>query len=101
MKRKSNGALVMHMVAMIGSPAWRAPKLAARLFLDRLKIEYAQHGGKGNGQLEVSYDQFATTGFGAVRSRAPSARQSLWVWSLSRSAPPGAADKSGRLTPTG
>jgi len=61
-KHKVNGAFVMHSIAMIKSPAWRALSPATRVLLDRLEIEHAAHGGNENGRLQVSYDQFADYG---------------------------------------
>jgi hypothetical protein len=68
MARKRNaiaGQFVWRLVEMLESPAFRALTLSGRKVLDRLEIEYAHHGGdKGreNGNLIVTYENFATYG---------------------------------------
>ena len=57
-----NGPFVPHCAAMLKSPAWFALRLCARRVLDRLEIEHLNHGGKENGQLRVSYEQFEALG---------------------------------------
>jgi len=47
---------------MLESPAFRALRLSARRVLDRLEIELAHHGGKDNGRLPVTYDDFVKYG---------------------------------------
>src|SRR5947208_15015989 len=42
-------------VAMLESPAFRALSRAGQLFIARLAIELAQHGGKDNGALPVTF----------------------------------------------
>ena len=47
---------------MLKSPAWRVTSLSARKVLDRIEIELAQHAGRDNGRLPVTFDQFAEFG---------------------------------------
>lgn len=47
---------------LLESDAWTEMTLAARLALDRLAIEHMAHGGKENGNLIVTYDDFAAFG---------------------------------------
>jgi hypothetical protein len=47
---------------MLESPAWRVLSLGARRVLDRIEIELANHGGRDNGQLPVTYDDFVNYG---------------------------------------
>jgi hypothetical protein len=84
-KRKSNqleGPFIAHALEMRLSPAWRAASSEVRLLLDRLEVEHAANGGAQNGQLVVTYDQFAEWGFGGRRSRRLCARP--WRWALLR-----------------
>jgi hypothetical protein len=65
-KRKNANAInevfVPHRLSMLVSPAWMVLSLTARRVLDRLEIEHMQHGGKENGNLTVTYDQFEAYG---------------------------------------
>jgi hypothetical protein len=47
---------------MMESPAWAALPLASRRIIDRLMVEHMAHAGTENGNLKVSYDQFADFG---------------------------------------
>jgi hypothetical protein len=51
-----------HTIEMMQSPAFRVLSLAARRVLDRIEIELAQHGGKDNGNLPCTYDDFEKFG---------------------------------------
>ena len=53
-------------LAMVKSEAWAAMPLAARKVVERIAIEHMGHGGKLNGELTVTYDQFVS--FGIRRS---------------------------------
>jgi hypothetical protein len=44
------------------SPAFRVLSLSARRVLDRVEIEHAHHGGKDNGALPVTFDDFQRYG---------------------------------------
>jgi hypothetical protein len=56
------GQFAPHTIDMLRSPAWRALSLSARRVLDRIEIELADHGGKDNGKLPVTYDDFVQYG---------------------------------------
>ena len=65
MPRKSgriSGQFSAHLITMLESPAWRVLSLSARKVLDRVEIELAHHGGRDNGQLPVTYDDFVNYG---------------------------------------
>ena len=47
---------------MIESPAFSVLSLTARRILDRLEIELAKHGGRDNGKLPCTYDDFVAFG---------------------------------------
>jgi hypothetical protein len=47
---------------MIESPAFRVLSLSARRVLCRVEIELAHHGGKDNGRLAITYDDFEAYG---------------------------------------
>jgi hypothetical protein len=49
-------------IAMLESPAWSVVSLAGRRVLDRVEIELAQHGGRDNGRLPVTYRDFEVYG---------------------------------------
>jgi hypothetical protein len=47
---------------MLESPAYRALSLSAHRALARIEIELAHHGGKDNGRLPITYDDFQRYG---------------------------------------
>lgn len=51
------------------SLAWRAMPLCARQVVDRIQIELLNHGGRDNGRLPVTYDDFEKYGVrkGSIR----------------------------------
>jgi hypothetical protein len=51
-----------HRISMLESPAWQVLSLSARRVLDRLEIEHAHHGGRENGRLPVTFEQFCAYG---------------------------------------
>jgi hypothetical protein len=53
-----DGQFAPRLIEMLESPAYRALSLSARCVLDRIEIELAQHGGRDNGGLPVTYDDF-------------------------------------------
>lgn len=59
---KIEGAFVPHRLDMLASDAWAALTPPARQILDRLEIEHMQHAGTENGNLPVTYDDFARFG---------------------------------------
>src|SRR5262249_11055097 len=46
-------------IDMMESPAYQALSLTGHRILARVEIELAHHGGQDNGQLPVTFDQFA------------------------------------------
>lgn len=62
-------------ISMLRSPAYQALSLSARRCLDRLQIELAQHGGRDNGSLPCTYNQFVE--FGIHRHAIPSGLREL------------------------
>jgi hypothetical protein len=61
-RRTIMGPYAMRPIEMLLSPAMRVLSLSARRVLDRVEIEYAQHGGKDNGQLPVTHADFLEHG---------------------------------------
>jgi hypothetical protein len=54
----TNGPFSYRPVAMMDSPAYRALSLSGHRVLSRIEIEHARHGGKDNGKLPVTFEQF-------------------------------------------
>ncbi len=52
-------------IEMLESPAYRVLSLSAHRVLSRIEIELAHHGGRDNGKLPVTFDDFA--GYGVRR----------------------------------
>src|SRR5215217_6005480 len=61
-RTKIAGQFAPRTIEMIRSPAMQALSLSGRRILDRLEIELADHGGKDNGKLPVTYDDFERFG---------------------------------------
>jgi hypothetical protein len=74
---KIAGQFIAHKIEMISSPAWAAFSFPARRVLDRLEIEHAGHGGRENGSLICTYDDFKA--FGIRRSSVSQAMRELVV----------------------
>lgn len=51
---------IPHRREMLRSASWQARPVPLARILERLEIEYLQHGGANNGQLYVSHSQFVT-----------------------------------------
>jgi hypothetical protein len=60
--RTIDGQFAPRTIEMMMSPAYRSLNLTERRILDRLEIELARHGGKDNGKLVVTYEQFIEYG---------------------------------------
>jgi hypothetical protein len=73
--RKIEGQYIAHRLAMIESPAYRVLSFHARRCLDRIEIEHLRHGGKENGRLPVTYDQFIEYGVMSRRFIGPALRE--------------------------
>lgn len=65
------GQFAPRLIEMLESPAYRVLSLSERRILDRLEIELGHHGGKDNGRLPVTYEQFSR--FGVDRQAIPPA----------------------------
>lgn len=61
-KGKIVGQFAPRLVEMLRSPAYRALSLSEHRILARLEIELADHGGKENGRLPATYDDFERYG---------------------------------------
>jgi hypothetical protein len=62
------------LIAILESPAYRVLSRAAHQVLARIEIEHAHHGGTENGNLPVTYEQFAAYGL-HPKSIAPAIRE--------------------------
>jgi hypothetical protein len=56
------GQFAARPIEMLESPAYRVLSLAAHRVLARIEIELAHHGGRDNGKLPVTYEQFIEYG---------------------------------------
>ncbi len=56
------GQFAARPIEMLRSPAMAVLSLSARRLLDRLEIEFADHGGTENGRLPVTYEHFVEFG---------------------------------------
>jgi hypothetical protein len=63
-KRKSKiaGQFTLRLVEMQESPAYRVLRLSAHRALSRIEVELRHHGGEDNGELVVTYANFAAYG---------------------------------------
>jgi hypothetical protein len=77
MSRRRNAItdqFVPHTRGMLDSPAYRVLSKAAFLVLSRIELEHMNHGGKENGNLPVTYDNFVKYGIHR-HSIAPAIRE--------------------------
>ncbi len=61
-RNKIAGPFVGHLIQMLEAPAFRVLSLSAHRLLSRVEIEHAHHGGRDNGKLPVTYDDFENYG---------------------------------------
>jgi hypothetical protein len=61
-RNQISGQFAWRLIEMLRSPAYRVLSRAAHQILARLEIELADHGGKDNGKLPVTYEQFEDYG---------------------------------------
>lgn len=61
-RNKIAGQFAARTIEMLRSPAYRALSLSGHRILARLEIELAQHGGRDNGKLPVTYANFGDYG---------------------------------------
>jgi hypothetical protein len=57
-----SGQFAGRLVEMLESPAYRVLSRSALLVMARIEIEHGHHGGKDNGRLPVTFDQFKEYG---------------------------------------
>jgi hypothetical protein len=72
---KISGQFAARLIEMMESPAYRVLSLSAHRVLSRIEIEWAHHGGQDNGQLPVTFDDFA--GYGVHRTATSPALSEL------------------------
>jgi hypothetical protein len=65
---------VMHPIEMLESAAYRALSVSGHRVLARIEIEHGHHGGKENGRLPVTFDNFEEYGI-SPKSVAPALRE--------------------------
>jgi hypothetical protein len=75
-KGQISGQFAGRLVAMLESPAYRSLSLAAHRVISRVEIELAHHGGKDNGRLPVTYDNFQEYGIDR-HAIAPAIREAV------------------------
>jgi hypothetical protein len=75
MKQRRSGPFVMHTLALLNSPAWRALSREALLLLSRIEIAHMKTGGQKNGELVVPYQDFEVYGIGQRRAIARALRE--------------------------
>ena len=63
-KHKIDGQFAPRTIVMLRSPAMRALSLSGRRILDRIEIELANHGGRDNAKLPVTFCNFEQFGIG-------------------------------------
>jgi hypothetical protein len=71
-----SGQFAPRLVEMLESPAFRTLSLAAHRVISRVEIELAHHGGKDNGKLPVTYDNFQDYGIDR-HAIAPAIREAI------------------------
>jgi hypothetical protein len=69
MSRKIKRPFAALPIELLRSPAFRSLSLTALRILFRIELEYAQNGGRNNGYLVVTFDQFVE--YGARRKSIP------------------------------
>jgi hypothetical protein len=67
MKQRRPAPFIMHTLALLNSPAWRALSGEARVLLSCIEIAQMKTGGHKNGELVVTYDEFEACGIGHRR----------------------------------
>jgi hypothetical protein len=73
-RKGSTPQFVMHTIEMLESAAYRALSVSGHRVLARIEIEHGHHGGKENGRLPVTFDDFEEYGISA-KSVAPALRE--------------------------
>jgi len=73
-KRRIDGNYVPHTRELLEAPVWRVLSLSGHRVLDRIEIEHLRHGGKDNGELPVTFNNFEAYGIHR-HSIAPALRE--------------------------
>jgi hypothetical protein len=97
LKIKIGAQFASRTIEMLESSAYGVLSLSARRILDRLEIELAHHGGKDNGKLPVTYDQFQE--FGIDRQAIGPALRELQALGFIEITEPGRPGSAERRTP--
>ncbi len=84
-------------IDMLKSTPWRILSNAERMMFSRIEIEYATHGGRDNGRLPVTFDQFVE--YGITRKNIAPARRALVALGLITFEHGVAAEKEGERRP--
>jgi hypothetical protein len=75
MRKRIQGPFVPHGLALLESPAWRSLTREALLLLSRIEITNIKTGGRNNGDLVVTYEDFGAYGIGQRRMIARAIRE--------------------------
>src|SRR5260370_37027261 len=73
-RKASSPQFVMHTIEMLESAAYRALSVSGHRVLARIEIEHGHHGGKENGRLPITFDDFEEYGI-SPKSVAPALRE--------------------------
>jgi hypothetical protein len=73
-RKGSSPQFVMHTIEMLESAAYRVMSASGHRILARIEIEHGHHGGKENGRLPVTFDNFEDYGI-SPKSVAPGLRE--------------------------
>jgi hypothetical protein len=92
------GPFVPHRRVLILSPASRVLSLVGRKILDRLELEVMNHGGKENGRLAVTFEQFIS--FGVHRNGVAKGVREVVALGLVVITEPGRAGNAGYRKPS-
>jgi DNA-binding transcriptional MocR family regulator len=69
-----SGQFAGRLTEMLESPAYRVLSLSAHRVLSRIEVEFGHHGGRDNGKLPVTFEQFEDYGIDR-HSIAPAIRE--------------------------
>jgi hypothetical protein len=73
-EKRIPGQFAARLVEMLEAPAYRVLSVSAHRVISRVEIELASHGGKDNGRLPVTYEDFQSYGIDR-HSIAPAIRE--------------------------
>src|SRR5262249_51351338 len=78
MNNKLGEQFIMRPRSMLESKTYRSLSLSARRFIERIELEQLRHGGKDNGKLPVTYQDFSEYGLrrsSVIRARNEAIRK--------------------------